>query len=273
MQGIANIVQQAPIQGFFLVGLVTALLQNAFAQSELPAGHAHNDYEHARPLFDALANGFTSIEADVWLRDGELLIGHDENDLGPERTLESLYLDPLRREVTDGGKLILLVDIKTDGEATYSVLSEVLSGYSDILKRRQNAAMVDGPVTIIVSGNRPLATMLVEDPGYAFYDGRISDLDGDLSSDFMPLVSDNWTKHFSWTGAGEMPDNERQKLADLVEKAHAKGYALRFWGTPDKAGPQRDVLWTALAEAGVDFINTDDLSGFAEGRPPWVQID
>ena len=36
----------------------------------LPRAHAHNDYMHERPLYDALSHGFGSIEADVFL--GEL---------------------------------------------------------------------------------------------------------------------------------------------------------------------------------------------------------
>src|SRR6478672_10049819 len=67
----------------------------------LERAHAHNDYEHTRPLFDALDHGFTSVEADVWLVDGQLFIGHDAPD--PTRTLQSLYLDPLRRVVHANG--------------------------------------------------------------------------------------------------------------------------------------------------------------------------
>src|ERR1700686_2617314 len=58
--------------------------------------HAHNDYEHKRPLFDALDCGFCSVEADIWLVDGKLLVAHDRNQVKPERTLQALYLDPLR---------------------------------------------------------------------------------------------------------------------------------------------------------------------------------
>lgn len=36
----------------------------------LAQAHAHNDYEHTRPLHDALDHSFTSVEADVWLVDG-----------------------------------------------------------------------------------------------------------------------------------------------------------------------------------------------------------
>ncbi len=244
-----------------------ALFAISGALAQVPRGHAHNDYEHARPLADALAHGFTSIEADIWMRDGELLIGHDEADLDPSRTLRSLYLDPLRAAVAGrdaSDPLLLLIDIKTDGPATYAALDEVLSDYADVLTRVEDGQVIPGPVMAVVSGNRPGDEMLADPSRYAFYDGRLSDLENGPEPAFMPLVSDNWTRHFSWKGSGEMPGNEREKLAGLVERARAAGYHLRFWATPDVPGPARDALWHALAEAGVDFINTDDLVGFAE---------
>ncbi len=57
--------------------------------------HAHNDYEHARPLFDALDHGFCSIEADVYVVNGQLLVAHDREKVSPSRTLQALYLDPM----------------------------------------------------------------------------------------------------------------------------------------------------------------------------------
>src|SRR5947207_2851230 len=91
----------------------------------LPQAHAHNDYEHARPLLDALDHGFCSVEADIWLTPEGLLIGHDRKDLQPGRTLEALYLDPLREQIkANGGRVhrggpafSLLIDVKTDAEA------------------------------------------------------------------------------------------------------------------------------------------------------------
>src|SRR5205807_5564118 len=89
--------------------------------------HAHNDYEHKRPLFDALDNGFCSVEADVFLVDGELLVAHTRKEVKPERTLEKLYLDPLRKRIkANGGKvypggptIFLLIDVKTEAKPTY----------------------------------------------------------------------------------------------------------------------------------------------------------
>src|SRR5436309_14120287 len=85
----------------------------------LPRAHAHNDYEHARPLLDALDHGFCSIEADVWLVEGKLLVAHDRNKVKAERTLQTLYLEPLReRARVHGGRVYragpgaaLLVDV------------------------------------------------------------------------------------------------------------------------------------------------------------------
>src|SRR5687767_9869260 len=93
----------------------------------LPQAHAHNDYEHRRPLMDALEHGFCSVEADVWLVNGRLLVAHDLKDARPERTLEKLYLDPLRRRVEENGGRIfgtgpaftLLIDVKSDATNTY----------------------------------------------------------------------------------------------------------------------------------------------------------
>src|SRR5439155_5015135 len=109
--------------------------------SPLKNAHAHNDYLHPRPLFDALDQGFCSVEADVFLVDGNLLVGHSAVELKPDRTLESLYLDPLRDRVRanrgkvsrDGPPFWLLVDVKSEAKSTYAALHDVLSRYADLL--------------------------------------------------------------------------------------------------------------------------------------------
>ena len=40
-------------------------------------GHSHNDYVNSTPLLGALADGYTSIEADVWLKNNQLWACHD----------------------------------------------------------------------------------------------------------------------------------------------------------------------------------------------------
>ena len=52
-----------------------------------------------------------------------------------------------------------------------------------------------------------------------------------------------------------MPADEREKLEQFVQKAHAHGRLVRFWATPE-----RTEVWKDLRSAGVDLINTDKLA-------------
>ena len=58
--------------------------------------HAHNDYNHPKPFATAYEAGFGSIEADVIFRNDHLYVAHDAVDIKPGRTLQSLYLNPLK---------------------------------------------------------------------------------------------------------------------------------------------------------------------------------
>ena len=52
--------------------------------------HSHNDYTRTVPFYQAYAQRVSSIEADVFLRDGVLVVGHDVEDLVHEKTIEKL---------------------------------------------------------------------------------------------------------------------------------------------------------------------------------------
>lgn len=238
----------------------------------LPHAHAHNDYRHERPLLDALAHGFCSVEADIFLVDGDLFIAHDREEIRPERTLRALYLDPLRERIKKNGgrvypkgpELTLLIDIKTEAISTYKTLDKMLAEYRDIFTSFGPDGRNSRAVLAIISGNRPLAFMKSQTIRYAAYDGRLTDLKSSVPADLIPLISDRWGRHFSWRGEGPMPDAERLKLKKIVQTAHKKGQRVRFWATPDHPSPARDALWRELLTAGVDLLNTDDLKGLQQ---------
>jgi hypothetical protein len=229
--------------------------------------HAHNDYEHPRPLLDALDCGFGSIEADIYLVAGQLLVAHNAKDVKPERTLEALYLDPLRARVQQNGgrvyrsgpTITLLIDVKTEAVATYAALHTRLEKYSSILTVFRDGVAAPGAITVILSGNRARAELAAQPVRYAALDGRIDDLAANPPSVLVPWVSDNWQKVFTWKWTGPMPEADRAKLRDLVSQAHAQGRRIRFWSTPDT--PE---AWHLLHDAGVDLINTDHLTGLRD---------
>ncbi|MGB0610250.1 MAG: hypothetical protein ACPGNW_04655, partial [Verrucomicrobiales bacterium] len=124
--------------------MFSSFLVSAFEKKILlQQGHAHNDYYHERPLEDALECFFCSVEVDVFLRDGKFLVGHDKSELKKEKTIEKLYLDPLKKRVLQGGGYVyeekvsftLFIDIKSEGKSAYGELSKLLKNYDDVQRK------------------------------------------------------------------------------------------------------------------------------------------
>ncbi len=245
-----------------MMGLSPAVV---FAQpAPLIHAHAHNDYEHPRPLLDALDHGFCSVEADIYLVDGKLLVAHDLDKTKRDRTLDSLYLEPLRERVKQHGgrvhpkgpEFTLLIDLKSNWKTTYPVLRAVLTNYADMLTTFSNDVKHTNAVMVVISGSRDRNMFAGETLRYAAFDGELSDLDTNPSAHFAPWVSARWGGSFSWRGTGEMPDEEMAKLRQIVSRAHDQGRRVRFWGAPDTLN-----FWRTLHSAKVDLINTDNLAG------------
>lgn len=226
----------------------------ALLQVLLPMAHAHNDYEHRRPLLDALEHGFRSVEADVFLVDGRLLVAHDRKHLKPRRSLRALYLEPLAACARKGlghGEFTLMIDIKADGTLATRALIGELEPY-----RWMISTTVPRSVKVVVSGAGDREVIARESFRLLSIDGRPGDLEKPRDRD-IAWVSDSWTSQFTWLGNG--PFTERAKLKTMTTKAHERGYRLRFWATPEK--PE---VWRELLDARVDLIGTDRLADLAD---------
>ncbi len=229
--------------------------------------HAHNDYRHTRPLLDALEQGFCSVEADVHLVDGELLVAHDRSQVKPGKTLQALYLEPLRERVRTyagrvypaGPEFTLLVELKGDWQTSYPVLHRILHGYTNMLTAFRNDKKETNAITVIITGHRSREMFQGQTIRYAALDGDLVDLDSRDPATLIPWISANWAPQFKWRGTGPIPEAERLKLQHIVARAHGQGRRVRFWGAPDQP-----AFWKEIVEDGVDLINTDDLEGAAK---------
>jgi glycerophosphoryl diester phosphodiesterase len=239
------------------------------ARTPLAHTHAHNDYKHLHPLFDALSHRFLSVEADVWLTaDGQLTVGHDATARRfPRCTLDALYLDPLEELVQAHGghvyagstaRLQLLVDIKTQPAGTYIALDRLLRDrYASMLTSWSGGVEHPGAIRVIVSGavSRDVEThafMKRQPQRYSAYDGTLSDFGNGPDPALVPLVSEQWAN---------VP-HDRAHLRELVIRAHARNRQVRFWDTPDPGRPfvpLYRLVWRRELNAGVDWLNTDDL--------------
>lgn len=223
-----------------------------------PVLHAHNDYEHERPLFDALSYGFHSVEADIHLWEGRLVVAHDE-PVAPFLDFEEAYLFPLRKRwqenegkvyADDERPFFLLIDVKTEAKATWETLQKLLSNYDDILELGNKA----GGVRPIISGNRS-PELLSDTYTLAAYDGRPSDLGKGHDALRMPWISENYVKVIGSLNRGIPTEEEQAKISSLAKKVHAEGKLFRLWFTPES-----EEVWEILLQCGVDILNTDDLA-------------
>src|SRR5205823_1389292 len=128
-------------------------------------------------------------------------------------------------------------------------LRKLLEQYADVLTTFRTNTIQTNAIIVILSGNRPQATLAAEAFRRAAIDGRLADLDRNPPLALMPLISDNWGNHFKWRGRGPFPAEERAKLKALVERAHRQGRRVRLWATADV--PE---VWRELRQAGVDLI-------------------
>lgn len=233
--------------------------QNKIPHQGHPEAHAHNDYEHKRPLFDALEQGFSSVEADVWLIKGELYVKHNKPlNLSATPTLEELYLQPLSQifEERKSGlyenldrPFFLMIDIKSDAASTYKVLKDKLQAYRPILSGDKP------PLLIFLSGNRPIELVKVETDPLVGIDGRPDDLKKGYSPAFMPVISQRFSKIIKWNGKSPISPEQFAVLQALANTCHEEGKMLRLW-----ASPESKLCWEQLREAGIDLINTDELA-------------
>lgn len=218
--------------------------------------HAHNDYVHKNRFWDAWQNGFGSIEADIILDNGDLLIAHDPIKPGQERrTLDSFYLAPLQRCIDKNNgtvyadptrSLQLMIDIKTDATTTLKKLIEKLKTYRSLISTPT--------LKIAISGNRPDPALFSTYPAWLYFDGEFQKNYSKASLDKIEMFSDNFQNYSSWKGEGTLPEKDKQLLLAAINKAHAMNKKVRFWSAPDNP-----VAWKTFMSLGVDYLNTDKI--------------
>lgn len=230
-------------------------------------GHSHNDYTRKRPLIDALNQGFCSLEIDVFLHKDKLIVSHINAGLNRKAGIAELYLEPLKEIIDrnggtvypgDSSQVVLMVDFKSEAWATYKKLNEILHPYTNYLHRydeHENATW--GPLRIVLSGSRPRIEEAIHPWRLCSADGRINEVSLTCAPHLFPRISASYSSQFSWKGKGEMPQKDRARLDSLTAYTDRCANKLRFW-----AMPQNERLWKTHLDAGVYWMNIDDLPRF-----------
>ena len=233
------------------------------AASHRTLGHAHNDYDHARPLLEALDAGFRSVEVDIYYAGGTLAVSHDGGR--SEGTLEALYLAPLQRRIDshhgtvdgDGQPFRLVIDLKDRRDELPAAIDAVFSRYP-MLSRFVGDTYVRGPVEVVFTGDEAMKRAMVARTPWGTRDTNVFSTTDPVTDARWTEYALPWSTSIDWNGDGTIPADEQRTLQYLVGYAHALHRTIRFYGAPD-----RPLVWAAEAAAGVDFISTDDLAGLA----------
>ncbi|KEQ62645.1 uncharacterized protein M437DRAFT_75751 [Aureobasidium melanogenum CBS 110374] len=255
--------------------------------------HSHNDYSQRIPLFAALGSRCISVEADVHLRNSDLLVGHRSLHLHPSRNLRTMYLDPLERMLrarntnttidnwqgtyrhASNQTVVLLIDHKTKGEDTYAMLSTQLQPLRDLgyLTHRNGSARISRPLTIVATGNAPF----YNDDNYRdiFFDADLSRLDlvHDAADHYLYNISNSYYASTRWSKALSRDARISQsEIASQIESAKARGLLARYWDAPARPPNMRYFIWRTLIEKNVGVLNMDDMGTVRDRAIGWGSL-
>ena len=218
--------------------------------------HSHNDYERNVPFWQAYSQTVYSIEADVFLKDGVLLVGHDEANLSPDMTFESMYLTPaVTMFDRNGGKpyaggqpLQLMVELKSETAPAMEALISLLSRRPDVFDPSVNPAAI----RVTITGNVPAPEEFRNYPEYISFDGQ---MDADYTPEQLArisVISTDFGAYSIWNGKGSIIRKEAETLNALIDNVHSMGKPIRFWNAPEGTTP-----YYTFYDMGIDYFNTD----------------
>jgi len=233
----------------------------------LTNAHAHNDYWHFRPLIQAVNNGFMSVEADVSLISGRILVAHERIFARKRKSLWRKYLEPLYEKAKandfksvypNGPKeFILYIDIKTGCPDLLDTLISQLKKVEPMLTVWENGVKKTGAVSVIVGPCSREEEWVNAPKRYFYFDSYLGGIGSKYGPDVIPRVSTNLRSVISWRGCGQIPADQKAKLDSLIAIAHADKRTIRFWAATNKP-----KVWKVLLDAGVDWVNVDRLRRF-----------
>jgi Alkaline phosphatase len=228
----------------------------AYAQQQPIIYHSHNDYNRTVPFWEAYSQHCASIEADVFLQDGEILVAHNRKDVTAERSLRKMYIEPIVKTFRENGgrmwkgsddRLQLVVDLKT-GESLPGVIA-LAEEYPDVFT-------TENGVKIVITGDEPAPDDFGKWPSWLWFDGDFKDGKLNYTPEQLKriaMISTDFRKFArNWNGKGRMINSELEAVTKAIETAHEAGKPIRFWDAPEGT-----TAYFTLHKLGVDFFNTD----------------
>lgn len=238
---------------------INSQLRDSISGKDRVLIHSHNDYKQRVPFYQAYAQQLYSIEADVFLKEGKLLVGHNRENLDVNGNLEDLYINPIVKLFKQNGghawknsdkKLQFVVELKSDTKPTLNKLISKLEKYPKIFDPQENP----DAVKVVITGKVPAPEDFEEYPDFIFFDGLIDEKYSSRQLDRVAMFSMPLSDYADWNGKGTFISKQKKRVQEVIKKVHELGKPIRFWGTPDEI-----TAWNTFYRMGVDIINTDEI--------------
>ncbi|KAG5984176.1 hypothetical protein E4U55_005789 [Claviceps digitariae] len=213
-----------------------------------------------RPLYSALAAGCMGVDADVWLSPDKtnLLVGHQASHLSVKRTLQSLYLDPIKQIL---GKLNLTPPFspaRLPLHVEYNITASSTASESRPVFKR-------GPITVVGTGNLGMSNVT----------GTGCNALSRYSDSFLDAPLDSLINASNF---GSLPSCGAESLQGSLSP-NIIPHPPHFCTTSDPSSPssttatpkwpisRRDHVWQVLAEEDAGLLNADDI----QTRVKWTR--
>ena len=171
------------------------------------------------PFINAYNEHFGSIEADIFLIKGKILVGHNIQELSNDRSIENLYLTPLASLKHKNRSLQILIDIKSDAISTLDSLISVLKKYPTLINNPS--------IRFVISGNRPAENLYKNYPSFIMFDGRIGKEYAAEELNKIALLSEDFGKFTMWKKTWPIINEDREKIVAAIFKHYeTRGFKL-----------------------------------------------
>ena len=211
--------------------------------------HSHNDYEQERPFFEAYAEKANIIEVDLYLSKGKLKVCHNREDIETAKTVEEMYLEPIKNLSKKGEPIdiTLMIDIKDTHQTLFKLF--------ELLDNHYKEQLGDKKLKLLVCGDVPNEEELKKYPPYVQFDARLTAEHSAKQLERIGLYSMDFKLFSQWNGKGTMPRQDALAIKQMINKVHAMGKPIRFWGAPDNLN-----TWKVFTSMHIDVLNTDNIA-------------
>ena len=145
--------------------------------------------------------------------------------------------------------LQLMVELKSETDPTLRAVAALLGRWPEVFDPEVNPAAV----RVAVTGRVPAPEAFDRYPRFLGFDGA---WDADYTPEQLEriaLISTNFRDFSQWNGKGTIIPAEKERLEQVIDRAHEQGKPVRFWNAPEGT-----TVYYTFYDMGIDYINTDN---------------